>query len=445
MVQPTPYTPGSIARHLSGREAQLAEIDERLDYMLTYRTAIPRIRIDQAPRGYGKTSLLAEITRRARAQNVLTIRLVGGETTLMGALTRALDRAATNWSAERTGGLRGALRRLDVKLDVGIPGLAHLESTLNHPEAEDKAPEAAITSEDFQDLITTSVDAASSAGHRGLLLIVDELQDADPPGLRALCYGWQRIQEQPDGLPAGIIAAGLPSTRAVLREAVSNSERLELRQLGTLSPQASADALVEPAAVRGVSWDYAAVQAAVDYTGGFPYTLQLIGDRAWVAAGRPDPGQHITVQHVDAARGGIRADLHSQHEARWARATPAQRRILRVMAELGGDQPITRADLVDRLGTSSRSLSRIRDELIVAGAIEPSSHGELRFTASGFAQYVLDRSTPGDVEAERAVELADLGGPAQGTGPLSTPSTSTDDPFQATHTPEPQHNQPRPR
>lgn len=444
MAQPSPYTPGSVARQVPGRETQLAEIDERLDYMLTYRSAIPRIRIDHAPRGYGKTSLLAEITRRAQAAGVLTLRLVGGETTLMGEMSRALDRAAGNWAPERTGRLRDALRRFDVKLDVGVPGLAHLEGTLNHPPAAGNAPESTLGSIEFQDLITTSVVAAGSAGHRGLLLIVDELQDADAAGLRAMCYGWQRIQEAPDGIPAGIIAAGLPSTRAVLREAVSNSERLELRHLGTLSPQASADAIVEPAAARGVAWDYAAVRATVEYVGGFPYTLQLMADRAWAAAGRPDAGQHISLQHVDQAREAILDDLQSQHEARWVHATPAQRRVLRAMAELGAtDQPISRADLADKLGTSSRSMSRTRDELIAAGTVEPSAHGDLRFTASGFAQYVLDHNTPGDIEADRAAEHAEHTGPPRAANAQPAPSTPPDHANQAPHAPDIQHHQPR--
>jgi hypothetical protein len=406
VAQPSPYTPGSIARHVPGREMQLAEIGERLDYMLAYESAIPRIRIDYAPRGYGKTSLLAEVTRNAEAAGVLTLRLVGGETTLMGELAGALDHASGTWSPERGGRLRAALRRLDVTLDVGVPGVAHLETTLKHPEI-DKTREPAISSRDFQQLITTSADAARSAGHRGLLLVVDELQDADPPGLRALCYGWQRIQETPNDLPAGVIAAALPNIRGVLRQHVSNSERLQIRQLGTLAPGASAAALVDPARAQNVPWNPDALRDAVNYADGFPYTLQLIGDQAWQAAGRPDPGQPITAQHVAAARDRITADLRSQHEARWIKATPAQRHILRVMADLGGDHPVSRSQLVDRLGTATRSISQLRDQLIADGVIESAARGELSFTATGFAQYVQEHSAPGDIEADRAAELSD--------------------------------------
>lgn len=56
MVQPSPYTPGEVARDVPGHDQQLAEIGERLSYMTQLQRLVGRIRVDHAPRGVGKTS-----------------------------------------------------------------------------------------------------------------------------------------------------------------------------------------------------------------------------------------------------------------------------------------------------------------------------------------------------------------------------------------------------
>ena len=59
-MQPSPYTPGEIARAVPGRAHQLAELDERLSVLVDLRRLVGRIRVDHAARGFGKTSLLRE-------------------------------------------------------------------------------------------------------------------------------------------------------------------------------------------------------------------------------------------------------------------------------------------------------------------------------------------------------------------------------------------------
>lgn len=71
MAQHSPYTPGELATDVPGRESQLAAISERLAYMTGLRRLIGRIRLDQGPRGVGKTSLLAAAQRRAQQLGML--------------------------------------------------------------------------------------------------------------------------------------------------------------------------------------------------------------------------------------------------------------------------------------------------------------------------------------------------------------------------------------
>lgn len=78
-MQPSPYTSGEVARTIPGRSVQLAEFDERLSYLIDLGQLVGRIRIDHAPRGLGKTSLLRQYQRRAKERGALTIWVTAGE------------------------------------------------------------------------------------------------------------------------------------------------------------------------------------------------------------------------------------------------------------------------------------------------------------------------------------------------------------------------------
>ena len=66
MAQPSPYTPGEVAREVPGRTMQLAEIDERLTYLIDLQRLVGRIRVDIGPRGLGKTLAAARGTAPRR-------------------------------------------------------------------------------------------------------------------------------------------------------------------------------------------------------------------------------------------------------------------------------------------------------------------------------------------------------------------------------------------
>lgn len=78
-MQPSPYTPGEVARAVPGRAIQLAQMDERLSYMVDLQRLVGRVRVDVAARGIGKTSLLREVQRRADARGALTVWMTAGE------------------------------------------------------------------------------------------------------------------------------------------------------------------------------------------------------------------------------------------------------------------------------------------------------------------------------------------------------------------------------
>lgn len=381
-MQPSPYTPGEIAPEVPGRDEQLADIDERLSYVADLGRFVGRIRVDTAPRGLGKTSMLAQVERMAKQRKIQTIWATGGDGPPVVAQI-ATQITGSSWSAETKRRLRRLAELTTVTVQLGVPGVAQVGATARTRGRRHEVP---VGGEELATLIHETAASALREHRRGLVLLVDEIQAADGASLSALGHAWQHLQRRPP-VPAAVFAAGLPDADRVIRKAVTFSERFAYRPLGLLSDAAARAALVRPALALGVTWDPPALERAVEAAQGFPFTVQLIGEGAWIAAGRPDPGGLITVAHVAAARRAIRSDLETLHRARWKDATAAERTFLAVMAALG-ETDIARADIARALGVATEHISEVRDRLINKGIIRPTGRGLLGFTIGGFAAYV---------------------------------------------------------
>lgn len=221
----------------------------------------------------------------------------------------------------------------------------------------------------FKELIVETVKAARDEGHRGLVLLIDEVQDADRQGLRTLAVTWQDLQAEADALPAGLFAAGLPQTPEIISAAATFSERFAYRTLHRLGPDASRVALVKPAGQVGVDWAPDALEAVIAQTNGYPHTLQLYADAAWARAGYPDPGGQIGMPDVEHAARQVAEDMDALFRARWNNATPVQRRFMTAMAQsLTDDRVSSRSDIAAALGRDSRAISAARAGLIDKGS-----------------------------------------------------------------------------
>ena len=378
MSQPSPYTPGEVALDVPGRGPELGFYRERAQFIGTLGGFAGRVVAYHAPRGLGKTSLLRGAQREFQAARIRTVWVTANEhenllTTLLAEMTQLLPRA----SRTRKSVTEAAE---SVTAAFGVPG-ANVKATFKvaAPPAGAKVFGAAVLA---------TVAELHNQGERGLVFLLDEMQAADRPSLKAVSYAWQELQA-PDARPAaGFFAVGLPGSQEHVNKAATSNERWDFRELPDLEDGGAAAALAEPARQLGVDWEHSALARAVAEAQRYPYKVQLIGDAVWSAAGYPSAGMTLKEVHLDVALVDVARQMRSLHASRWRAASRQQKDALFAIARLGGTK-VRREEVANLLGTTSRGLSTVRDRLLRAGTIMASDHGLISFTVPGFTEYVL--------------------------------------------------------
>jgi hypothetical protein len=197
----------------------------------------------------------------------------------------------------------------------------------------------------------------------GVLILLDELQEADVQEQAAINTALHRLGQGEPPLPLVLVGAGLPSLPAQLADATSYAERLyDYRPVGLLDGPAALDALTLPTRARGVDWAPEALTMAADVAGGYPYFLQAIGKHVWdnaisspISADDVEVGLHDARREVD----------DGLYRSRWERATPAQRDLLRALADLAADRAASVSAIAAQMHKPRASdLSVARNELI---------------------------------------------------------------------------------
>jgi hypothetical protein len=223
-----------------------------------------------------------------------------------------------------------------------------------------------------------------------LILFIDELQYVEEDQLAALITALHRVAQRQ--LPVTLVGAGLPQLPGRMGRAKSYAERLfDFPQIGPLDANAARDAIAVPAQQQQVEFERAALDRIVRETQGYPYFLQEWGKHAWDAA-KASP---ITVHDVEQASITAVAALdESFFRVRFDRLTPAEKRYLRAMAELGPG-PHRSGDIAHALERKVTSLAPLRNQLIAKGMIWSPNHGDTAFTVPMFDEF-MKRILPGD-------------------------------------------------
>jgi hypothetical protein len=385
-----PFAPGAGSQppELAGRD----EIRE------TVRVAIERVRHGLSTksilmvglRGVGKTVLLDRMRDDAEESGIHTMRVEAPENRSLPALLapqlrQALLRLSRNEKATDLAnralrGLAGFARALKFKyedIEVGFdfdpePGLA------DNGDLEG----------DLQTLLEV-VGLAAQKAETALGMFTDEMQYVREDELAALITALHRAAQR--RLPVVLLGAGLPHLRGRMGRAKSYAERLfDFPEIGALDTYAAKIAVTRPTEALGVAIEEDALTRIIDETQGYPYFLQEWGKHAWNTA----PESPIRREDVDkAATGAIAALDEGFFRVRFDRLTPAEKRYLRAMAEIGAG-PHRSGDIAEELGRQVTSLGPTRSQLIAKGMIWSPSHGDTAFTVPLFDSF-MRRIMPG--------------------------------------------------
>lgn len=382
-----PYRPGAGRRPpvLAGRESTLAAFE------VTRRRAEElgegdRSWILNGLRGVGKTVLLNELLGRANERQWIAAKIEAGQgaplsIALSRALVRAMRTATGRHPEKRLRRVLGVLRAFSLSVDpTGAVGLGVEVEPLRG------LADTGRFSDDLAALFEVLGETASELGI-GVLILVDELQEASDEELTAINTAIHHLGQQEVPLPVQFVGAGLPSLPAQLADATSYAERLyDYRPIGLLDDPSARQALTVPAQERDVQWDEAGLKAALATAKGYPYFLQAIGKHVWDNA-RTSP---ISAEDVAIGLQEARREVDDGlYRSRWERATPAQRDLLRSLAQNGGAEPAAIADIARHMGKSRTSdLSVARNELIKKGLVYAPERGLLAFTVPGMHEFI---------------------------------------------------------
>lgn len=381
-----PYSAGAgtMPPFLAGRDKDIENFEAllaRLEGGLQGRSLIY-----SGLRGVGKTVLLLEFEKLAveRGWDCTGVVEIGATTDFRTSIARMTHRLLRGLSrkqqiVERVTQALGVLKAFNVITPGGFQLNIDVSAISGSADSGD-------IEEDLTELLV-EVGEAARAGGKGVVYLIDEMQNLEPVAMGALCMAFHKLAQKQ--LPVTMVGAGLPPLPAQLRAAKPYAERLfEYFPLGRLNEGAARSALVTPATRQGAEYQPAGVELILAAADGYPYFIQEYGRVVWEEAGVSP----ITAAAVEQALPVAQEILDEEFfDNRVEEATNEERRYMAAMADLG-DGPQTTAAVSERAGYRKRtSSSKARHELIRKGLIYDPEYGTVDFTVPHFADFMRRR------------------------------------------------------
>jgi len=336
-------------------------------------------------RGVGKTVLLNEIERMAKAAAYRTIAIEAHEEKALGPLIAPHLRSLL-YDLDRMAGAGNKVKRglAVLRSFVGALKVTVGDVTLGLDIDPEKG---AADSGDLEiDLPNLFVAVAEAAEERksAVAVLIDEIQYFNRKELGALIMAMHKVQQRQ--LPLVLLAAGLPILPGLAGDSKSYAERLfNFPDIGALSKEDAAKALRDPTRSAGVKFEDQALAEVFRLTKGYPYFLQEWGYQAWSLA----ESSPITLKTVQGATAKVVPRLDQNFfRVRFDRLTPSEKNFLRAMAELGSGAQRT-GDIADKLTAKVSSLGPVRAKLIKKGMIYSPAHGDMAFTVPLFNEFMI--------------------------------------------------------
>lgn len=357
-----PFTPrfGKVPAYLAGREDVIDELTSAFEQ----GDGDPSLcSIFVGARGTGKTALLSSLASRAEESGWISANVIAGVGMLDDILQRLSEAAAHLIDTEQGKKLTG--------VPIGNIGGVTWENTGAQGNWRTRM---------------NALFAQLDGKNVGVLITVDEVDCSEDEVVRLVTTYQHFVRE---GRKCALLMAGLPHKVSALLSGESTSflRRAVRHNLGLIASYEVEEAFRLTVEFGGKSIGDEALAAAVKAIDGFPYMFQLVGFRAWRAA---DLNDEITVEHIEQGTKIAQEELESRvFDATWAELSKNDIAFLEAMAREG--VPVSRQELVDRLGKGTSHVSTYKKRLLDAGVIEERRRGYFDFALPGFGDYVAKR------------------------------------------------------
>jgi hypothetical protein len=366
--------PGSAPPVLVGRDGELSAA--RYAVGLTESGGAAQPIVFTGLRGMGKTALLRMCVAEAeKRRGVVLYSEASRDSALATSLRRSLEHAKTRFAS--------IPRKMKTALDAAIRALP--EATYEFPGelggVKLAAPSLAPRRQSFVEALE-SLNAEVRRDGRFLVIAIDEVQEGHAKDLLILIE-FVHLTAGTDE-PVLFLGAGLPNSPSHLHKVRTYTERWRFFRIGLLSRDETIAAVELPAKEQGVTFEPAALERIVEETAGYPFFIQEYASAAWLQ----HRGKRVTGNDVEAIALGVRRILEdSFYDERFRRLTPRECRYALAMTALGPG-PHTVAEIANRVGTTSETLSSIRNQLIKKDVVYVPSPGLVEFRMPLTERYV---------------------------------------------------------
>lgn len=373
-ANPFKPTAGKMPPILIGRQTIIDDFSESLKNGVG---APGRIMLVTGQRGFGKTVMLTEFRRIAKAQHWETI----AETASQGLVARLV--AALTPEKLR-------LDEAEISPTVAVPGI--ISASLG--QAHFSAQTSPLT---LRNALNERLGSRKIGKGKGILITIDETQAASREDLVAIATAVQHVitdtdeSDTPDAEKKGvaIVFAGLPyMVNDLLDNEVTTFLRRALRrELDNVPLPDVRSAFVQSVAESGKTISNDDALDAARRSEGYPYMVQLVGYYMWQSAQRRGSAV-ITADDVNAGAGDA---MLAFEDAVCAPAlngtTGAERLFLTAMAE-DSPNPTRVSDIAERTRRSRSWVGKYRAILIKDKLIRPADHGYVEFAVPHLGEYL---------------------------------------------------------
>lgn len=375
-ANPFKPTAGKMPPILIGRQSVIDDFTEGLD---NGAGAPGRLMLITGQRGYGKTVMLTEFSRIARARGWETY-----DDTAAEGLTERLTQKLSSGQSK--------VGQISIDPSLSIPGVGslHLGQAALKPSS--------ASSLDLRDALNLQLKKARKG--KGVLITIDEAQAMSMDDIVAVATAVQHVTrdqdltDAPDSEKRGVALAlaALPAlVDEILNDRIVTFLRRALRhELSDIPLPDVRTAYMETIEESGKHITEEVAREAAELSQGYPYMVQLVGYYMWQFAHRRHSRQ---IEESDLENGSESA-REVFYEAVCAPAYESlrqpQQEFLDAMAS-DWPQPSNVSEVAKRVGRSRSWAAKYRSSLIEENVIREAGHGNVAYTIPHFGSYMQAR------------------------------------------------------